>query len=54
MKPNRWTVTIRRDGKPTASVTLPPLDAFDVFHVNVLWYGSERVTLLPVISEAKG
>jgi hypothetical protein len=53
-KPNRWVVSVRRSGKPTASVTLPPLEAFAVLHVNVLWYGSERVTLSPVYAEVKG
>ena len=52
MKAKPWTVTLRRNGKPLVTVTLPPLDAFSVFHVNVLWYGAQAVSLEP--TEAKG
>lgn len=54
---NRWTVTIRRDGKRTLRLHLPTLnDALSVARTDAAWYGElARVNVSPLIpSEAKG
>lgn len=57
MKPNRWTVSIRREGKPTLRLHLPTLnDALSVATADAAWYGdTARVNVSPLTpAETKG
>ena len=57
MKPNRWTVTIRREGKPVLRLHLPTLnEALEVSRTDAAWYGDQaRVNVSPLVyAEAKG
>lgn len=56
-RPNRWTVTIRREGKPTLRLHLPTLnEALEVSRTDAAWYGdTARVHVSPLLyAEAKG
>lgn len=57
MDANRWTVTIRREGKSTLHLHLPTLnEALSVARTDAAWYGeTARVNVAPLCySEAKG
>lgn len=57
MSANRWTVTIRREGKPTLKLHLPTLnDALSVARTDAAWYGdTARVHVSPLFyAEQKG
>lgn len=57
MEPNRWTVTIRREGKPTLKLHLPTLnESLEVSRTDAAWYGdTARVHVSPLYyAEAKG
>lgn len=53
---DRWTVTLKREGKPTLIVRLPTLnEALEVSRTDAAWYGTGASVLInPIISETKG